>query len=460
MIATIVKYKAIEAVRALSSQYSKRGKIGILIFIVVMYAAQVPWICLVIPGVAKSGALVSEITFYITTLVLWFFLVLSAVSGTMGGGLGIQEKDATWIFTIANSFQYAIAHTIEYTLFSLVFTAPLMFVPAISLSATGAPLWHMLLFPITLTILVVATDSIASLITIGIGKRKRAVLALTSLFLVIFSALALSPLWRALPTAPIARTLIGSMTGALDPAALLYSFLITIALVLMVAFFSRGYEYEFREKTKKERRYRKKSMKDPMLSKNLLLVTRKKLYLLPLSLSIFYAVIGFFTSENSTFFAVFVALYSSMMLTQQILLHERMWIPKHIGVSGKRAVLSMLWILIPFSLMVLPISALLLYFGGMPMTQLAGVFFMLLMMPPYMIWAALKFKKIGNMFAMFIPFLFLPVVYIPAMYALSLPIIIVAGPAISYLFFRLASKKWESIWDIDFTARFGQTKRA
>ena len=108
----------------------------------------------------------------------------------------------------------------------------------------------------------------------------------------------------------------------------------------------------------------------------------------------------------------------------------------------------------------MPIAALLLIIGRADLWVLPGIFSIALMIPPYMIWSSLKFKKVGYMLSSFgsmaavVPAITLPLI-VP--YYVSAPVLILTG-AISYLIFsRLAAKKWDEIWEeIDFMAKFGQ----
>ena len=479
---TIAKYKAKEAITMVSSQYTKRSFLGIIAFIASVYGSQFVWIYLVLPGVARSGDLGSEVVIYIVSTMLWFYIVMNMVGGAMGGGLGIQDKDAHWIFTTGvTTYQYVWAHTVEYALFAIVFMAPLAFVPAVTLSTMGEPIWYMVLFPIGMTILILMGDTIASLITMGMKRGRKAVLitvysvliAITLLIINSLLAIIASPLldipqldllWDILPTTLIAEFLIGSMVGSFEYVPFLASTGILVALIFLVSWVARGYEYEYKPKITKERRYARKRMRDPLTSKDLLLIRRKKIYLYPLMTAAIYIAMGiFFSSSDGTmmpFFAAFLIMISSQTLTQQILINERMWILKSLGLSGKRVVLSMLKILVSLSIIYLPIAALLLIIGRADLWVLPGIFSIALMIPPYMIWSSLKFKKVGYMLSSFgsmaavVPAITIPLI-VP--YYVSAPVLILTG-AISYLIFsRLAAKKWDEIWEeIDFAAKFGQ----
>jgi hypothetical protein len=150
-IPTIAKYKVKEAIRTLSGQYSKKSFLGILLFIVLMYGSQFVWIYIVLPGVAKGGGLETSLAKLIISSLLWLFLAMNVVSGAMGGGMGIQDNDTCWIFTTGvTTNQYVWAHTIEYGFFALLFTAPFMFVPAVTLFAINCSIAYMVLFPVGL----------------------------------------------------------------------------------------------------------------------------------------------------------------------------------------------------------------------------------------------------------------------------------------------------------------------
>jgi hypothetical protein len=86
-------------------------------------------------------------------------------------------------------------------------------------------------------------------------------------------------------------------------------------------------------------------------------------------------------------------LFPSQALAQQILLNEKMWILKSLGLSGKRVVSSMLKVLIPISIVYLPLAAILLVIGGADLWLLPGIFSIAIMIPPYIIWSCLKFKR-------------------------------------------------------------------
>jgi len=98
---------------------------------------------LLLPGAAKGDMLDSPMAIGVISAILWFYLVTTVVEGTRGGGLGIQDKDANWIFTTGvTTNQYAWAHTLEYAFFAVVFTAPLALLPAVTLSTLNKPLWR------------------------------------------------------------------------------------------------------------------------------------------------------------------------------------------------------------------------------------------------------------------------------------------------------------------------------
>ena len=472
-IPTIAKYKAKEAIRTLSGQYSKRSFLGILLFIVLVYGGQFVWIYLVLPGVAKGGGLETSLAKLIISSLLWFFLAMNVVSGAMGGGMGIQDKDAYWIFTTGiTTNQYVWGHTLEYGFFALLFTAPLMFVPAVTLFAINCSIAYMVLFPVGLIMFILMMDSLASLITIGLKKGRKTVPIIVYSSLIVLTLLIItSPLVNnhyidllieALPTTLLARVLIGSMVGSFECVPLLTSGIITLALILLVSWASIGYEYEYKSKIAKEKRYARKRMKDPLTSKNLLLIKRRKAYISPIVTAVFYIVIGIFLPGESVIpiFACFLMLFPSQALAQQILLNERMWILKSLGLSGNRVVSSMLKVLIPISIVYLPLAAILLVIGGADLWLLPGIFSIAIMIPPYIIWTCLKFKKVGVMLSSFGAMAaVIPALVLPALtpYYVSAPACILIGILFYYTFFRLASNKWDEIWEeIDFAARFGQ----
>jgi len=477
-ITTVARYKAKEAIRMVSSQYTKRSFLGILLFMALIYGSQFVWIFFVMPGVAESGGLGDPLTTFVVSMILWFFLVMNVVGGTMGAGLGIKEKDANWIFTTGvTTSQYVWAHTLEYALFALVFTAPLMLVPALTLTTLNEALWHMVLFPITLTIFVLMMDSIASLITIGLKKGKKVVpIAVYAILVVITVLIIASPLtdnpqlnvlYDILPTTFLARVLIGSMVGSFRLAQFLASGAILLTLILLVSWASIGYEYEYKPKIVKGKRYTRKKMRDPLASKDLLLIKRKRVYLYPLMTAAIYIVLGIFLSSSGgsmmPFFAGFLIMISSQTLTQQILVNERMWILKSLDLSGKKVISSMLKILVSLSMVYLPIAAILLIIGRANLWLLPGILAIAIMIPPYMIWASLKFKKVGYMLSTWGSFLtFIPAMILPELipFYIAAPVLILMGLVFYYIFFRLASNKWDEIWEeIDFAARFGQKMR-
>jgi len=203
-------------------------------------------------------------------------------------------------------------------------------------------------------------------------------------------------------------------------------------------------------------------MKDPLTSKNLLLIKRRKAYISPIVTAVFYIVIGIFLPGESVIpiFACFLMLFPSQALAQQILLNEKMWILKSLDLSGKRVVSSMLKVLIPISIVYLPLAAILLVIGGADLWLLPGIFSIAIMIPPYIIWTCLKFKKVGVMLSSFGAMAaVIPALVLPALtpYYVSAPACILIGILFYYTFFRLASNKWDEIWEeIDFAARFGQ----
>lgn len=477
-IKTIARLKAKEAIGMISSQYSKRALLGILIFIALIYGSQFVWIFFVLPGVAKSGGLESELAVAIASNLMWLFLVLNSVGGIRGEGLGIRENDANWLFTSGvTTHQYVWARTLEYALFAVVFTAPLMFVPAVTLSALGEPILYMVLFPIGLTILVLMMDAIASLITISMRRRRKAMALIVYLALIAITVLVIAPLLSIagftfypllvaltdiLPTTFLAKLLIGSMVGSFELVSLLASGAYALALILLVSWASLGYEYEYKPKIAKEKKYARRKMGDPLASKHLLLIRRKRLYLYPLMYAAMYIVLGVLISSGSMmpFFAAFLIMISSQMLTMQILINEKMWVLKSLGLSGKKVVSSMLKILAPLSLVYLPIAAILLIIGGADLWLLPGILAIAIMIPPYMIWASLKFKRIGYMLSTWGSMAtILPAIILPQFtpFYVSAPALIAIGLVFYHIFSKLASVKWDAIWEeIDFAARFGQ----
>lgn len=475
-IVTIARLKAKEAIRAISSQYSKKYHLlGILIFIAIIYGVAFVNIFFLLPGVAKSGGLESQLSVLIISMLLWLFLVMNAVEGLRGGGLGIRESDANWVFTSgATTNQYVWAHTLEYTFFALVFTAPLMFVPAVTLRALDEPLLYMALFPIGLTILVLMTDAIASLITIGLERRKRAITFIVFLALIAITIVVIAPLlsiagftrfallnsfFSILPTTFLAELLIGSMVGRFETIWLLAPGACGLALILLVSRASLGYEYEYRPKIVKEKRYARREMRDPLTSKHLLLIMRRKLYLLPIFYAAIYIVVGL-SGSSMPFLAALLIILSSQSLTTQILVNEKMWILKSLGLSGERVISSMLKILVPMSLVYLPVAAILLIIGGADLWILPGIFAIAIMIPPYTIWASLKFKRIGYMFSIWVSMAtILPAIFLPLLtpFYVSAPALMAIGLIFYYIFYRLSSARWNAIWEeIDFAARFGQ----
>ena len=499
-VLTMAKYKAKEAIRTNSSQYTKKALLGFIIVIVAILGSQFVWIYFLMQWVAKNGMLESHLVVPIISTALWFFLLMGMFSKIGNPGLNVQDNDAHWIFTTGvTAKEYVLADMLLFTVLAVLFTAPLMFVPAVALSTLKAPMWHMVLFPIGLIVLCLMIISIVSLVGISMTKNKRiipiiiysAITVLTIPVILTFLSVTTSVLveipelsglielpsyitdidviWdnalvEFLPTTLLARILAGSMVGSFELMPLLASGGVLLGLVLLVLWASAGYQYEYKPKITKEKKYTRKKMRDPLVSKHLLLIKRKKAYVYPALVAVFYMVIGYFVSSFDgsmmSFFAAFLIMTSSQTLTQQILINERMWILKSLGLSGKKVVSSMLKVLIPLSIVYLPTAAVILIIGNADLWVLLGILAIALIIPPYMIWISLKFKSVGYQLSSFGSIAtVMPVIVLPQIvpFYVFVPVCILIGVGFYYLFFKLASKKWDDIWEeVDFAAKFGQ----